>query len=294
MAEIMKISIITINRNNKDGLRKTMQSVLDQDFDDFEYIVVDGASDDGSLDVIQEFEPQFAQKGKVPFQYESKPDRGIFHAMNKGIVKANGEYLLFLNSGDYLVAPTVLTSFAQKDIVEDFVSGNIKVCVDGREQIRKSPQNVNFLFFHNNSLPHQATFIKKEVFATYGMYNEENKVKSDWENSLRSLIIGDATYRHIEQTISYYDVSGVSSQDAFLELKKQEQKRVYLSIMPDYVYETLAFYQQKYYDFISLKRVCDEYMTIKNGKFGWAVKVILWMKNCNRKLRKAQSINGKM
>lgn len=288
-----KISVITINRNNKDGLRKTMQSVLEQDFEDFEYIVVDGASDDGSVEVIQEYVILFAQKN-VTFQYESKPDKGIFNAMNKGIVKANGEYLLFLNSGDYLVTPSVLMSFAQIGTKEDFVSGNVVVCVGGREQIRKSPKNVSFLFFHNNSLPHQATFIKKSVFETYGMYNEENKVKSDWENSLRSLIVGDATYRHIEKTISYYDVSGVSSQDAFLELKIQEQKRVYLSIMPDYVYETLVFYQQKYHDFISQKRVYDEYMTIKNGKFGWAVKVILRMKNCNRKLRKAQSIDGKM
>lgn len=294
MVEMTKISIITINRNNKDGLRKTMQSVLDQDFDDFEYIVVDGASDDGSVEVVQEYEERFKQQGRIAFRYESKPDRGIFHAMNKGILKAKGEYLLFLNSGDYLVAPAVLTSFAQIGTEEDFVSGNLVVCVDGREQIRKSPQNVSFLFFHNNSLPHQATFIKKSVFETYGMYNEENKVKSDWENSLRSLIVGDATYRHVEKTISYYDVSGVSSQDAFLELKKQEQKRVYLSIMPDYVYETLDFYQQKYHDFISQKRVYDEYMTIKNGKFGWAVKVILWMKNCNRKLRKAQHVDGRM
>ena len=293
MDDMSKISIITINRNNKDGLRMTMQSVLGQDYGDLEYIIVDGASDDGSVEVIQEYETLFAQKN-VPFQYESKPDRGIFNAMNKGIVKADGEYLLFLNSGDYLVSSSVLTSFAQMGTVEDFVSGNVQVCIDGRAQIRKSPQNVSFLFFHNNSLPHQATFIKKKVFETYGMYNEENKIKSDWENSLRSLIIGDATYRHVEQTISYYDVLGVSSQDAFLELKKQEQKRVYLSIMPEYVYETLSFYQQKYHGFISQKRMYDEYMTIKNGKFGWVVKIILWMKNNNRKMRKAKSIGSIM
>lgn len=282
----MFISVITINRNNRDGLRQTMQSVLKQDFEDFEFIVVDGASDDGSLEVIKEFQPLFEQKQSENFQYESKPDTGIFNAMNKGILKSEGEYLLFLNSGDYLVSSDVLSNFSALNTVEDYVSGNIVIELDGRQEVRKSPDKVDFLFFFNNSLPHQATFIKKRVFETFGLYNEGNKVKSDWENSFRNLIIENSTYRHIEQIISYYDISGVSSQQEFEELKRQEQKIVYLSIMPSYVLDALIFYRREYETACSQKQMFDEYMTIKNGKFGWIVKLILRIKKSRRKFLK--------
>ena len=284
------ISVITINRNNRDGLRKTMQSVYEQNFEDFEYIVVDGASDDGSVEVIEEFQPLFEQKKGVGFQYESRSDTGIFNAMNKGILKSSGEYLLFLNSGDYLVSSEVLSLFSGLKTSEDYVSGNIVIELNGREEVRKSPDKVDFLFFFNNSLPHQATFIKKSVFETLGLYNEGNKVKSDWENSFRNLIIGNSTYRHIEQIISYYDISGVSSQQKFEELKQQEQKIVYLSIMPSYVLEALMFYQREYGIARSQKQMFDEYMTIKNGKFGWIVKLILRIKNSKRKHTKKSAL----
>lgn len=281
----MFISVITINRNNRDGLRKTMQSVLEQDFEDFEYIVVDGASDDGSVEVIKEFHPLFEQKNGVSFQYESKPDTGIFNAMNKGILKSRGEYLLFLNSGDYLVANNVLSNFARLNTVEDFVSGNIMIELDGKQEIRRTPEKVDFLFFFNNSLHHQATFIRRRVFDIYGLYNEKNKVKSDWENSLRSLVVGHATYRHIEQTISFFDITGVSSQQSYIDLKHQEQRRVYLSIMPEYVLDTLFYYKEELTNAKPKIRLCDEYLTIKQGKFGFVIRFILWFKKHHRKLK---------
>ena len=281
-----KISVITINRNNRDGLRKTMQSVLEQDFDNFEYIVVDGASDDGSVEVIKEYEERFKQQGRIAFQYESKPDKGIFNAMNKGILKSNGEYLLFLNSGDYLVAGNVLSSFARFNTIEDYVSGNIIIELDGKQQVRKTPEKVDFLFFFNNSLHHQATFIRKRVFDIYGLYNEENKVKSDWEHSLRSLVVGKATYRHIEQLVSFFDISGVSSQQAYVDLKQQEQRRVYLSIMPDYVLDTLFYYREELTKAQTKIRLCDEYLTMKQGKFGIVIRFILWFKSLHRKLKR--------
>lgn len=278
-----KVSIITINKNNKDGLRKTMQSVLDQDFDDFEYIVVDGASDDGSVEVIQEFEALFKQK-RVPFQYESKPDRGIFHAMNKGIVRAEGEYLLFLNSGDYLVAPAVLTSFTQFGATEDFVAGNIMVHVDGRDEIRKNPEKVDFLFFYSvGALHHQATFVKRNVFDRFGMYNENNKISSDWEHSLRSIVVGGASYRHVELTVSHYDITGISSTGAFRSISIYEGRRVFLSLMPEYVLDALDYYRKEKREWSAKQKLYDEYMTIKNGKWRFFVNIILRIKNVKRR-----------
>ena len=115
----MKLSIITINRNNAAGLRDTMQSVVSQTSRDFEYIVVDGASTDGSVEVIKELAPLFGDGLK----WLSEPDNGIFSAMNKGIRMAEGTYCLFLNSGDSLYNSQVVDEFVQFDCNEDIVSG---------------------------------------------------------------------------------------------------------------------------------------------------------------------------
>ena len=102
----MKCSIVTINRNNASGLEKTMQSVASQTFKDFEYIIIDGASTDASVDVIKAREADFAH-----IKWMSEPDSGIYNAMNKGIRMATGDYVQFLNSGDCLAAPDVMESF---------------------------------------------------------------------------------------------------------------------------------------------------------------------------------------
>ncbi len=101
-----KLSIITINLNNSAGLDKTMKSVLVQSFRDFEYIVIDGGSNDGSVEILKSFEKLYSNKTEIIWLSET--DKGIYNAMNKGIDLAHGEYLLFLNSGDSLVNPDIL------------------------------------------------------------------------------------------------------------------------------------------------------------------------------------------
>ena len=103
----MKLSIITINLNNAEGLRRTMESVQKQTCKDFEYIVVDGASTDGSVDVINEYE-SLLNNTQIDFKWGSEPDKGIYNAMNKGLYKSHGEYSLMLNSGDYLADVDVI------------------------------------------------------------------------------------------------------------------------------------------------------------------------------------------
>ena len=190
----MKLSIITINLNNREGIKKTIDSVVSQTFTDFEWIVIDGGSTDGSRELIEQFADSIAY-------WVSEPDKGIYNAMNKGILKSNGEYLLFLNSGDYLVSPVVLSQFSELETNEDYVVGNVEVEDDGERIILRSPEKADFRFHFNSSLPHQACFIKRSVFETYGLYNEENKIVSDWENSLYSLVVGNAKYRHIDLTV---------------------------------------------------------------------------------------------
>ena len=98
------LSIITVNLNNKEGLHKTLISVFNQEYNDYEYIVIDGGSKDNSKEILIEF----SKATLKDFKWISEPDSGIFEAMNKGIRLATGEYLLFLNSGDFLVNNNVL------------------------------------------------------------------------------------------------------------------------------------------------------------------------------------------
>ena len=167
----MKLSLITINRNNVEGLRKTIKSVIAQTLDGFEYIVIDGASTDGSVDVIKQYE------NKISY-WVSEPDKGIYNAMNKGIARAQGEYVLFLNSGDYLVDKNVLVNVVAYELKEDIVYGEQLVEKNGSLQktLFLEPESISFYSFIKSSLPHQCTFIRKNLFDKIGLYNESNKI----------------------------------------------------------------------------------------------------------------------
>ena len=147
-----KLSIITINLNNKDGLRKTIESVISQTFEDFEYILIDGASTDGSVEVISQFETRLKY-------WISEPDNGIYHAMNKGIKKAKGDYCLFLNSGDYLDNSTILECIFESNHKEELLYGNFMI--NGFNQTFTMPDYLSFNTFLDVSIGHHASFIKR-------------------------------------------------------------------------------------------------------------------------------------
>ncbi len=152
-----KLSIITINLNNKDGLKNTIESVISQDFKDFEFIVIDGLSTDNSLEIIHKYEKQ------ISF-WISEPDKGIYNAMNKGIQNANGEYLLMLNSGDILHNKNVLSQVIELGLDKDIVYGNKHELVDDKNSYYTEYPNVLlFSFFYKYSLGHQTSFIRKRL-----------------------------------------------------------------------------------------------------------------------------------
>lgn len=113
----MKISVITINYNNHDGLKKTIQSVVSQSYNDIEYIIIDGGSTDGSVDLIKEY------NDKIDY-WISETDNGCYHAMNKGVKVASGEYVIFMNSGDYFYADDIIEYFVNSNPSEDVLCGN--------------------------------------------------------------------------------------------------------------------------------------------------------------------------
>ena len=161
----MKLSVITINLNNADGLRKTIESVVSQTFSDYEYIVLDGGSKDDSVDIIKQY------ADRITF-WVSEPDKGIYSAMNKGILQAKGEYCLFLNSGDYLV---------NKHILEKVFSLNLDTDIFCTLDFGKnSVEDITFYDFLYKSLKHQSMFIKTNLFYKISLYDERYKIISDW------------------------------------------------------------------------------------------------------------------
>ena len=123
----MKISVITATYNSATTVRDTFESLLAQTYQDIECIVVDGASKDGTLDIIREFEPRFGGRMK----WSSEPDKGIYDAMNKGLARATGDVVGLLNSDDFFTAPDILEEVAkafEADNTLDAVYGDIHYC----------------------------------------------------------------------------------------------------------------------------------------------------------------------
>ena len=217
----MKLSIITVNLNNRDGLQKTIDSVVSQTFKDFEWIVIDGGSTDGSKELIEQYADHFAY-------WVSEPDKGIYNAMNKGIRVAKGEYLQFLNSGDWLCDASALERCFSHSFSADIVYGDLFFC-DGETQHRYSyPDNLTLYFLYNLSLGHCASFIKRELF-TNNPYNEELKIVSDWEFFLKQAL-NNSIFEHINEDIACFDTKGISSGNN--QLVHDERKKVIQTALP--------------------------------------------------------------
>ncbi|HRT81434.1 MAG TPA: glycosyltransferase family 2 protein [Bacteroidales bacterium] len=218
-----KISIITINRNNADGLRKTMESVLHQTSINFEYIVIDGASTDESLEIIRSFKLSNHQA----FNYISEPDSGVYNAMNKGILLSKGEYLLFLNSGDFLVNDKVLENICSNRLKADIICGRCNISDHGKVIHTTTPPDfVTFGTLYLTGLAHQSTLIKKTLFLQLGLYDETFKYNADVEFWYRSIIFGEASTQKIDIIISDYNLGGISSMENCTDEFKEEHKRI--------------------------------------------------------------------
>lgn len=215
----MKLSIITVNRNNCTGLQKTIDSVISQTFKDFEWIIIDGGSTDGSKELIE----QYAQ---YVTYWVSEPDKGIYNAMNKGILASHGKYLLFLNSGDWLLNKNVIQKTLPLLCDKDIYVGNMyyadHIGTNTISQQDFTPEGiVKKLTF--SSFPHPSTFFKQTIFDTYGLYREDKRVASDWFLFYQSLIIGNATLEQIPLTISIFDTHGISSSKIIADYSESDE-----------------------------------------------------------------------
>ena len=210
----MRLSIITINLNNRDGLERTLASVRVQTFRDFEQIVVDGGSSDGSLDVIRANADWIAR-------WVSEPDSGIYNAMNKGIAMAAGDYLLFLNSGDCLDSAGVLEAmFATDPGGAGMIYGHVRYQKpDGRWTVLVAPPRMTMDAVYTMRINHQSTFFRRDLFTTVGPYDEGVRFAADFDYMLRCLA-ADVGSRFVDVVVSIYEGGGFSEVNRWLALEE--------------------------------------------------------------------------
>ncbi|RZL39212.1 MAG: glycosyltransferase, partial [Pedobacter sp.] len=224
-----KLSVITVNYNDKNGLQKTIESVKQQSWQNFEFIVIDGGSTDGSKEIVDQYKNLFAY-------FISEPDNGVYNAMNKGIKQAKGEYLIFLNSGDILNSGTTLLEIEPYlNGKKDILYGDANYQEKAGDVLRTYPDKLTFGFFLEHNLSHQAAFIKRKLFDDIFFYNENYKIASDWEFFIYAICNRNVSYEHIDLVICKYDTSGISSLTDNHKLMHRERIQTIERFFPSFV-----------------------------------------------------------
>ena len=276
----MKLSIVTINYNNAEGLRKTMESVLAQTYTEIEYIIVDGASTDGSVDVIRELAT------RPTIKWVSEKDTGIYNAMNKGIRMATGEYIQILNSGDILAADDVtermmaaleekakqqhqqqntnnhsvmeqhtitanennassphrlIASLPIENCLAILYGNMIKVNAEGKIVGKSGYTEYSLRQFYSSTLNHDCAYIRRDLFEEYGLYDEQLKIVSDWKWYLQAIGLGKVKPEYVDIDVTIFDDGGISETN--LTLRNAERRQVLEELLPPAVlwdYDTHA------------------------------------------------------
>ena len=268
----MKLTIITINYNNAEGLRKTLDSVVAQTYHDFEHIIVDGGSTDGSVEIIEAYASDMARKmngsvlmgsngdfvavdsqdstlanGAQPHEvtqpaastqpsikWISEKDKGVYDAQNKGIRLAHGEYCYFLNAGDTFCADDVLERMflpnsliaSSPNRLPDILYGN-EVIVGGAGQrvgVARGVENPSFVDLYNSCMKHQASFILRELFEQYGMYDDTMRICADFDWFFRVIAFhDDVTLQYKDMDVAYFENTGLSYHAPELCAKERQQ-----------------------------------------------------------------------
>ena len=246
----MLLSIITINRNNAQGLAKTLQSVASQICKDFEHIIIDGASTDGSVEVIKEYVGKVQHK----VRWVSEPDKGIYNAMNKGIRMAEGEYIQILNSGDCLASDDVvgcmLMALDENQFPGILYGNMIKIASDGKVVGKSGYTEYSLRQFYSSTLNHDCAYIKRSLFDEYGFYDENLKIVSDWKWYLQAIGLGRVKPVYVNIDLTLFDTGGISEQN--LKLRNAERRKVLEEVMPPAV---LWDYDHHAFDMVQMDRL---------------------------------------
>ena len=225
----MKLSIITVNFNDAEGLERTIKSVISQSFKDYEFIIIDGGSTDGSVDVIKKYE-------KYINYWVSEPDGGIYQGMNKGLRRAKGDYLNFMNGGDSYHSSHVLEKLFSLNVDVDIITG--AHAENGLRNVGK--EGVTMLDLYKWAIDHQASFIRREVALRYP-YDEKYRIVSDWKFFIEALIFDNCSFYYTDTIVVDVDMKGISNTHS--ELDRKERELVLKELLPERVlkdYQLLA------------------------------------------------------
>lgn len=246
----MRLSIITVNYNNAEGLRKTLASVAMQTYGNLEHVIIDAASTDGSVEIIREY----ADKADYPVLWSSKQDKGIYDGMNCGIKKVTGDFVQILNSGDILAAPDVterminhllaLNSSLSTDNSTAILYGNmIKKNYALSKVVGKSgEEEYSLLNYYTGTLNHDCCYIRRDLFDAYGLYDVNLKIVSDWKWFLQAIGLGNVKPVYVDIDVTIFDASGISESN--LDLRNKERRQVLEEVLPPAVlmdYDKHAF-----------------------------------------------------
>lgn len=220
----MKISVITVSFNAASSIEKTIKSVLNQKYNNFEYIVVDGKSTDDTVQIIRKYQTYISK-------WVSEPDTGIYNAMNKAVRMANGEYCIFMNAGDMFVNQLVLKQvaiFLEDDI--DYLVGNEVATKHGKiVDYTCAPERITTKLFVTKSLSHQASFIKRDLLLRYP-YDETLKMVSDWKFCIQTLLLGHASYKALNIDVCVFNHEGITYKQK--DLGQDERRKVLQDLLP--------------------------------------------------------------
>lgn len=226
----MRYSIITINYNNEYGLRQTINSVIRLTYTKYDFLIIDGGSTDGSVDVIKEYDSHITY-------WVSEKDHGVYHAMNKGVAQAHGDYCIFMNSGDCFHSPDVLDSIA--DYQEDIICGKV-IKGNNTKASGLYKSSISLVDLMRASLPHQAMFIKRELLVNHP-YDEHYKILSDWKFCIETIVFENCSFRNLDIIVADYDTNGISTNSN--GLLPQERELILKEMLPPRI---ISDYQRMY------------------------------------------------
>lgn len=210
----MKLSIITICLNNLPGVKITAESIRRQSWKDFEWIVIDRGSTDGTCNYINNMKIK-------PDCWVSEKDNGIYDAMNKGLARANGLYTLFLNGGDCLYNDHILEDIFSIPSDADVVYGDLAFVANGKEEIYHYPEEPTIYFFLQRSLGQPATIFKTDTIKAVGGYDTKLEICSDWKLFVQYFINGK-TFEHRPTCVAKFNTDGICSNNDTLTIRERD------------------------------------------------------------------------
>lgn len=241
-----KLSVITICFNEVETIEKTLQSVFEQQFNDYEYIVIDGGSTDGTVDIIKKYSDNITR-------IISEPDLGIANAHNKGIQLSQGEYLCFLNGGDYLCNNYIFQRIFSDELKADIIYGDIIfILKNGLKYRKKSPKSIKKNYMLIDCIPHPGTLIRKKLFNRIGNFDESYKIAADYDFFLRAIFDYKCNLKYMPFPFVVFNLQGISSlpiekNNSNNERKKAQEKYLYQS------HSTIFFLLKPFYIFFGKK-----------------------------------------